>query len=69
MFACNENEANVIILDETRRNGYIAVFGSLVVSNDNIIHPEVRVLSDLRQAQKDSRQVRIKYQGPKIKKS
>lgn len=63
MFVCTIDEARVIIRDETRRLGSLSLFGSIVVSNQNIETPEVQILGDLRETQRSTKAVKNKHYG------
>lgn len=63
MFVCSIDEARVIIRDETRRLGSLSLFGSIVVSNPNIEAPEVQILGDLRETQRNTKAVKNKHYG------
>lgn len=63
MFVCSIDEARVIIRDETRRLGSLTLFGSMVVSNQNIEAPEVQILGDLRETQRNTKSVKNKHYG------
>ena len=68
-FACSKDESRQIIFGELKKNGYITLYGVLVISNPSILYPEVQVLGDLRQAQKESRIQSNKLFGGRVTKN